>query len=180
MGKVAEGGPALHNNRELSKGGERTPRCAEMGGSTMNDKEHEDHDAHVRTRWMIERLRELQRVNLEFTPPRPDDEVKMAVHFAHDVGDAAHIAKVKAQKIKRIRGGESFEQPRWTENDQKERGDFPADLNAFGNVESWIDMFASEALRANPQLTLEAARAAAREALMQERRRKHKSRTDDA
>ena len=114
---------------------------------------------------MIERLRELSKVNLEFTPQRPDDETKMAIHFAHDAGDPAYIAEVKAQMIRRLRSGDWFTQPRWTENDQKERGDFPADLNALGSIEAWIDMFAAEALRTNPQLTLEAARDAAREAL---------------
>jgi hypothetical protein len=70
----------------------------------MNDKEFENHDAHVRTRWMIERLRALQRVNLEFTPQRPDDEVKMAVHSAHDAGDPAYIAEVN-EDVRRVGKG---------------------------------------------------------------------------
>src|ERR1700722_14030437 len=98
----------------------------------MNEKQPEDHDAHVRTRAMIERLRQLPKVELEFTPERSDDEVKMAVHFAHDARDPAYIAEVKAQKVRRSRSGEWFTPSRWTENDQKERGDFPPDLNPLG------------------------------------------------
>src|ERR1700674_536477 len=62
MGKVAAWGRALHNNRELTKPREGTARGAETRGRimTMNDKEVEDHDAHVRTRRIIERLRALQ------------------------------------------------------------------------------------------------------------------------
>ena len=40
----------------------------------------------------------MTKVELEFTPERPDDEVKMAIHFAHDANDAALYRKLKAQK----------------------------------------------------------------------------------
>jgi hypothetical protein len=131
----------------------------------MNEKQPEDHDAHVRTRAMIERLRQLPKVELEFTPERPDDEVKKAIHSAHDARDPAYIAEIKAQKIRRFRSGEWFPQSRWTENDQKDRGNFPADVNALGNIDYWIDALAAEAMINNPQLTLDAARDAARKAL---------------
>jgi hypothetical protein len=131
----------------------------------MNEKQPEDHDAHVRTRAMVERLRQLPKVELEFTPERPDDEVKKAIHSAHDARDPAYIAEVKAQKIRRFRSGEWLTQPRWTENDQRERGNFPADVNALGNIDCWIDALAAEAMINNPQLTLDAAREAARKAL---------------
>jgi hypothetical protein len=42
---------------------------------------------------------------------------------------------------------------------------FPRTVNALGNIDSWIDALASEAMINNPQLTLEAARELARKAL---------------
>jgi hypothetical protein len=124
-----------------------------------------DHDAHVQMCRSLTTSPHLEADDLEFRPGDLDVEGKMAIHFAHDANDPAHLERLKAQKIPRFRNGEWSMLPRWTENDEKERGGFRADKFAFGNIEVWVDLIASQAMSADPSLTLDAARGGARRSL---------------
>jgi hypothetical protein len=80
-----------------------------------------------------------RQVDLTFVAESPDDEIKMAIHFAHDAAKPEHIARVKRQDITRHRaGGVQFKAPRWTAGDEIERGPFPADAFALGSVDAWV------------------------------------------
>ena len=124
-----------------------------------------NHDAHVQTWRLLMTCPESDEPKLEFASPKPDDEVKMAIYFAHDANNPAQLERLKAQKIPRFRSGEWSLQPRWTENDQNERGYFPADKYAFGNIEAWVDLLTRHSMTRDPALTVDAACAAARKSL---------------
>jgi hypothetical protein len=56
-----------------------------------------------------------------------DVEAKMAIHFAHDACDPLILKRLAKETIARSRSGFEYEGARWGEDDEGERGVFPAD-----------------------------------------------------
>jgi hypothetical protein len=90
-----------------------------------------------------------------------DVETKMAIHLAHDVRNPDILNRLTKETIARWRSGREYKAARWGEDDESERGAFPADKIAFGDLDAFRDAVAAAMMAADVRLSLGDARAKA-------------------
>lgn len=93
--------------------------------------------------------------------PGGDVETKMAIHFAHDARDPVILKQLVRDRIARWRSGHEYEGARWGDDDQDERGTFPADKLAFGDLDMFREALTANMMSDDDTLTIEEARAKA-------------------
>jgi hypothetical protein len=102
------------------------------------------------------------------TDPRAigaDVETKMAVHFAHDARDPDILKRLAREKIARSRSGLEYQAVRLGEDDERERGAFPADKLAFGDLDAFREALVADMMAADETLSPDDALAKAMDVL---------------